>query len=180
MMATGTKFRPEVLHFSVRLSSYKNRVVLEIPRQVSIKIKDMPKVEGVINGQPFRAQVDAPDGDGLHTLRVNTAMQRGSKAQIGDEVEVSILGPEPDPIPPEDLQRAFNESPEAYDVWTSLTTLGKHDWIRWIEDAKKLETRMRRVERTIDQLREGKRRACCVDVNSYMLEIVEEDAKERG
>lgn len=35
-------------------------------------------------------------------------------------------------------------------------THGK-EWVRWIEDAKKLETRQARLTKTIDELREGRR-----------------------
>ena len=57
--------------------------------------------------------------------------------------------------------------------------LGQRDWIRWIEDAKKPETRARRVTRTVSQLEDGKRRACCVDVNSFMMCRIKEDDDER-
>ena len=63
-------------------------------------------------------------------------------------------------------------------MWKDLTKLGRQDWVRWIESAKSPETRARRVTRTIDQLAEGKRRACCVNVYEYMLNRVEEDEAE--
>ena len=62
-------------------------------------------------------------------------------------------------------------------MWDELTPMGRRDWVRWIEGAKKPETRERRVRRTVDQLAEGKRRACCVNVYEYMLDRVEEDGK---
>ncbi len=50
--------------------------------------------------------------------------------------------------------------------------------LRWIEGAKKPETRDRRVKRTVEQLSEGKRRACCVNVYEYMMERVQEDEQK--
>jgi uncharacterized protein YdeI (YjbR/CyaY-like superfamily) len=59
-------------------------------------------------------------------------------------------------------------------VWDDLT-FGRLDWVRWIEAARKPETRARRVQRTVEQLAEGKRRACCVNVYEYMLERIQDE-----
>jgi hypothetical protein len=166
--------KPAVLRFDARLNGSGS--LLDVPKAVSTKLRDMPKVEGTINGHPFRAALEhKPSGGGR--LKVNKAMRRGAGVDDGDTVELAILGPEPEPKPSADLQAAFTSSPEAKTVWEELTTMGRRDWIRWIESAKKPETRARRVTRTVDQLSEGKRRACCVNVYEYMLNRVEEDEK---
>jgi hypothetical protein len=170
---------PAVLRFDARLTrppEAKNGTgtVLDVPKAVSGKLRDMPKVEGTIEGHPFRAALEPNPSGGLW-LRVNKAMLKGAGADEGDSVQLAVLGPEPEPKPPADLRAAFDEAPEAESVWDELPTLGRRDWVRWIEGAKKPETRERRVRRTIDQLSEGKRRACCVNVYEYMLDRVEED-----
>ena len=170
---------PAVLRFNARISrppEAKNGsgAVLAVPKTIGTKLRDMPKVEGTIEGHPFRAALE-PNPDGGLWLRVNKAMLRGADADAGDSVQLAVLGPEPDPDPPADLRAAFDESPEAEPVWDELTTMGRQDWVRWIEEAKKPETRARRVKRTVEQLSEGKRRACCVNVYQYMLDRVEED-----
>lgn len=162
---------PAVLRFNAQLSDSGDLLV--VPKKVGTKLRDMPKVEGTINGHPFRAALE-PDPSGGLRLKVNKAMRRGSGADDGEPVELAVLGPEPEPKPPVDLKKAFASSPEAKTVWEELTTMGRRDWVRWIESAKKQETRERRVTRTIDQLSEGKRRACCVNVYEYMLNRVEE------
>ncbi|MDC7235590.1 MAG: YdeI/OmpD-associated family protein [Spirochaetales bacterium] len=62
---------------------------------------------------------------------------------------------------PEDLEVLLRESTELYTLWESLTPLGRNEWICWIEDAKREDTRIRRISRLRDQLMEGKRRPCC-------------------
>jgi hypothetical protein len=58
------------------------------------------KVEGTINGHPFRAALE-PNTFGSHWLRVNKAMLKGAGADAGDTVKLAILGPEPEPtVPP--------------------------------------------------------------------------------
>jgi hypothetical protein len=166
--------KPAVLRFNARLKG--SGAVLDVPKAVDKKLRDMPKVEGTINGHPFRAALESnPSGGRL--LKVNKAMCQGAGAGVGDTVELAILGPEPDPKGPADLRTAFETSPEAKTVWKNLTTMGRQDWVRWIESAKSPETRARRVTRTIDQLAEGKRRACCVNVYEYMQNRIEEDEK---
>ena len=61
----------------------------------------------------------------------------------------------------EDLQTAVRADPELFALWEGLTALGRNEFICWIEDAKQPSTRQRRIARTCDELREGKRRPCC-------------------
>lgn len=60
-----------------------------------------------------------------------------------------------------DLQRALLSNLEVYALWQSLTPLGRNEFICWVEDAKQAKTRQRRIERTCEELGEGKRRPCC-------------------
>jgi hypothetical protein len=46
-------------------------------------------------------------------------------------------------------------------LWQTLTPLGRNEFICWIEDAKPPKPRQRRIERTGQELFEGKKRPCC-------------------
>lgn len=61
----------------------------------------------------------------------------------------------------EDLQAAVRSDPEILALWERLTPLGRNEFICWVEDAKQEATRKRRIERTCEELREGKKRPCC-------------------
>jgi hypothetical protein len=61
----------------------------------------------------------------------------------------------------DDLQAAIRSNPTTLDLWESLTPLGRNEFICWVEDAKQPATRARRIARTLDELREGKKRPCC-------------------
>jgi hypothetical protein len=61
----------------------------------------------------------------------------------------------------DDMQAALACDPEALALWESLTPLGRNEFICWVEDAKQAKTRVRRIERTREELHEGKKRPCC-------------------
>lgn len=60
-----------------------------------------------------------------------------------------------------DLQARLRSDPEAFKLWQGLTPLGRNEFICWVDDAKQPQTRQRRMERTVEELREGKKRPCC-------------------
>lgn len=74
--------------------------------------------------------------------------------------EAEIAGGVVHEIPP-DLREALIADEAALDGWQSLTPLGRNEFICWVEDAKRVETRRRRIARTREELLEGKRRPCC-------------------
>lgn len=62
---------------------------------------------------------------------------------------------------PRDLQTALESNTEALVAWNAITPLARNEWICWVETAKLIETRSRRIERTHTELAEGVRRPCC-------------------
>jgi uncharacterized protein YdeI (YjbR/CyaY-like superfamily) len=62
---------------------------------------------------------------------------------------------------PEDLQGALEAEPAALATWRDITPLARNEWICWIESAKKVETRRKRIVWGCENLRDGKRRPCC-------------------
>lgn len=62
---------------------------------------------------------------------------------------------------PADLRAALTTNATALKAWNDITPLARNEWICWVEGAKLIETRERRVERTQAELAEGMRRPCC-------------------
>ena len=62
---------------------------------------------------------------------------------------------------PVDLKNALLSSPKALEAWDGITPLARNEWICWVESVKKRETRKEHIERTVSELKEGKRRPCC-------------------
>lgn len=62
---------------------------------------------------------------------------------------------------PADLRNSLTSAPLALKAWEDITPLARNEWICWVENAKQLETRSRRIKRTSEELIAGKRRPCC-------------------
>lgn len=62
---------------------------------------------------------------------------------------------------PADLRKALTVHPKVIALWEDITPLARNEYICWVENAKQIETRSRRIKRTWEELLEGKRRPCC-------------------
>jgi uncharacterized protein YdeI (YjbR/CyaY-like superfamily) len=61
---------------------------------------------------------------------------------------------------PKDLRDAIVAS-VLTEVWKDITPLARNEWICWVEDAKREETRTGRIRKAISKLGKGMRRPCC-------------------
>lgn len=62
---------------------------------------------------------------------------------------------------PADLHKALVTDAKVLALWEDITPLARNEFICWVENAKQIETRSRRIKRTCEELLEGKRRPCC-------------------
>lgn len=58
---------------------------------------------------------------------------------------------------PDDLARALGEHPAAHELFDTLAPSHRRELVRWVEDAKRPDTRARRVQGTVDALAQGRR-----------------------
>ncbi len=62
---------------------------------------------------------------------------------------------------PLDLRKALMSDETIIEKWEDLTPLARNEWICWTITVKQPGTRKNHIERTVTELREGKRRPCC-------------------
>jgi uncharacterized protein YdeI (YjbR/CyaY-like superfamily) len=62
---------------------------------------------------------------------------------------------------PDDLRAVLAANYAALAAWRDITPLARNEFICWVEDAKREPTRVRRIRRTQEELKEGMRRPCC-------------------
>jgi uncharacterized protein YdeI (YjbR/CyaY-like superfamily) len=62
---------------------------------------------------------------------------------------------------PTDLRAALASDPKLLTIWEDITPLARNEWICWVQDAKKAETRAIRIEKARSKMYGGMRRPCC-------------------
>ncbi|MDQ6885488.1 MAG: YdeI/OmpD-associated family protein [Candidatus Dormibacteraeota bacterium] len=115
--------------------------------------KGQLRVKGTIDGHPLQSSV-APMGGGRHVLGVHKATRAAIGKSIGDRVAIVI---EPDLAErtvsvPDDLARAFAENRAARTAFEKLAYTQRKEYVEWIEQAKRAETRQRRIAQAIERL----------------------------
>lgn len=116
-----------------------------------------PAVRVTLGGHTYRSTIAVMGGRFLIPLSAENRTAAGLSA--GDDVEV-VLEPdtaEREVIVPDDLATALAKDTPAREFFDRLAYTHRKEWVRWIEDAKKPETRAGRVQATLDGLRGGKR-----------------------
>lgn len=117
-------------------------------------------VYGTINGFPYRSSI-FPMGGGKHYMVVNKATREGAKVKGGETISVVMERDEEPRVvtPPEDLARALNANRQARAAWEKLSYSHQKEYARAVEEAKRPETRARRIEKALAELSAGKKPA---------------------
>jgi hypothetical protein len=114
-------------------------------------------VRGSVNGAEFRTTVAVYGG--VHLIGFNKDVRERAGIAIGDEVEV-MLERDDEPrtvdIPPA-LAAALEEDGEAKAAFEGLSYTHRREYAEWIAEAKREETRERRVAKAVEMLRDGVR-----------------------
>jgi hypothetical protein len=117
-------------------------------------------LRGTLEGNPFWVSAQ-PMGDGNHWVTVNRQM-RAEMGLVGDEEVEAVFvmedGP-PDLEVPEDMRLALQGSREAAALWEGMRHNFRKEYRRWIAEAKRPETRARRVGQAIERIIETEGRA---------------------
>ena len=113
-------------------------------------------VNGIINSIPVRGTLGALGQD--YFLRLGAAWLRDCGIEPGDQVTVSLSleGPQENNLA-DDIMSALMENENAKTFFNGLPTYYRKNFIRWIESAKREETRMRRIQEMMNLLKAGKR-----------------------
>jgi hypothetical protein len=116
-----------------------------------------PPVVVTINGYSYRTTVARMGGRFL--VGINAEHRASAGVSAGDYVDVEIVSDtEPREVTvPDDLAAALARDAEASAAFERLSYTHRKEWVRWIEEAKRPQTRESRVLKTVEQLREGKR-----------------------
>jgi hypothetical protein len=115
-----------------------------------------PPVRVTIGSYSYRTTVARMGGRFLISLSAENRTAAGVAA--GDEVEVDLeLDDAPRQVEvPADLAAALGQDDPALANFEALPYSHRKEWVRWVTEAKKPDTRTTRITKTVQSLHEGK------------------------
>jgi hypothetical protein len=106
-------------------------------------------VKVTVNGYTFRSTIAAMGGPPFIPLRKSNRESAGLEG--GEAVDVTLVLDTEKRIatPPADFVRALKAAPPAWDRWQELSYTHQREHVEAIQQAKKVETRARRLARSV-------------------------------
>jgi hypothetical protein len=142
------------MKFSTTMFQDGNNTGIEVPADViaALDAGKRPPVVINVNGYEYRSTV-APMG-GRYLLPFSAERRRESGIKGGDAIDVELtLDTAPRTVEvPADLRAALEASPTAAAAWEKLAYTHKKEHARSVLDAKKAETRTRRIAAVVAKL----------------------------
>jgi hypothetical protein len=116
-----------------------------------------PKIKATIDGVPYRGTL-VRMGSESHLLLILKEIREKIGKTFGDQVKVAVeLDIEPRVVAiPKDLAGALKKDKEAKKHFGELSYSHQKEYVAWIEEAKKDETRQRRIVKALEMLKEDK------------------------
>jgi len=117
-----------------------------------------PKVKALIDGVPYRGLLTRM-GTEHHLLIILKGIREQIGKTFGDEIQVLVeLDTEKRVIEiPKDLLKELKKDGEAKAFFEKLSFTHRKEYVTWINEAKKEETRQNRIAKTIEMLKKGKK-----------------------
>lgn len=118
-----------------------------------------PAVRVTVNGgYTFEGRIGRMRGETL--LGFNKAIRTAARVEAGDEVDLLVVLDEaPRAVElPDDLAAALDADPAARAGFDALAPSHRKEYARWVAEAKRPDTRERRIADTLDGAREGRAR----------------------
>jgi len=126
-----------------------------------------PKVKAMIEGVPYRGMLvrtpalapGASVGSECHMLIILKGIREQIGKTFGDEIKVTVeADTEPRIIDvPKDLLKELKKDKDAKTFFDKLAYTHQREYVMWIEEARRDETRQTRIVKTMEMLKQGKR-----------------------
>lgn len=111
-----------------------------------------------VNGNTLRLRVARMRGESM--IGFSRAARQEAGVEIGEEhdFEIALDDAPRDVAVPADLRAALEADAGAKEAFDALAYTHRKEFARWVEEAKRPETRERRVRETLRMVREGRTR----------------------
>lgn len=155
--------------FTAQAQQVAERLIVPLPEAASTALpsRGQVAVDAELNGHPVQTVLE-PDGRKGHWIALTHDLVSELGLADGSTVEGDLTPTKewPEPQVPADLRSALDGAPDLAETWLDITPMARWEWVRWVGATANPATRERRVEVTVDKLRNGKRRPCCFDLSS--------------
>ncbi|SDU83163.1 protein of unknown function [Microlunatus sagamiharensis] len=150
----------EAIRFSATVELHgKSATGIEVPAEVVERLGAgrRPVVRTTLNQHTYATTLGVMGGRTL--LPVSAEQRTAAGIAAGDEVEVALVA---DDAPrtvevPDDLAAAVAAEPAAQATFDGSTPSQRKEWVRWVTEAKRDQTRTDRLARTVEALVAGRR-----------------------
>jgi len=117
-----------------------------------------PQVKAKIEGIPYRGLLTRMGGPN-HMLIILKGIREQIGKTFGDEIQVSIESDTEERVIeiPKDLMKELKRDKDAKDFFDKLSFTHRREYVTWISEAKKEETRQNRIVKTMEMLKKGKK-----------------------
>ena len=118
-----------------------------------------PPVRVTVNGHTFAGRIGRMRGESL--LGFNREVREACGVAAGDEIELTVVlddAPREVEVPPE-LVTALAGDGDAQERYDRLAYTHRKEFARWVAEAAREETRVRRAAKAVEMLRAGKTRS---------------------
>lgn len=131
--------------------------LVDVPNEITDALgpKKQVWIRGTVDGAPFETTL-LPKAEGGSYLILNGETRKQAGAKLGKDLNLAI---EPNPVPrnrelsvPEDLAAVLEEFPEVKDAFGRLSKSRRYYLIEYIEEARKPETRIARIEKSLKEI----------------------------
>lgn len=128
-------------------------VEVDAARAATIGAKHRSRVRGTVAGAPYRSNLLSMGG--RLVMGVHKATLEAAGRSAGDTVTMTMeLDSDPlpgDHVPPE-LRSAIRRSAAARRAWDAMAPSHRRRYVSYVTEAKRQDTRARRVARSIEQM----------------------------
>jgi hypothetical protein len=135
----------------------KTATGIQVPDEVvaALRAGQRPKVRVTIGAHTYRTTIAKMGG--MFLVPLNAENRAAAGVAAGDMVDVTV---ERDDKPrevevPDDLATAIAREPAAQEWFDQLSYTHRKEWVRWVEEAKREQTRRSRIEKTVAALAAG-------------------------
>jgi uncharacterized protein YdeI (YjbR/CyaY-like superfamily) len=131
----------------------KNTAGIEVPPEVieALGSGQRPRVKVTVNGYSYVSTVGKMAGK--YMISLSAEHRKASDLAGGDRVDVrlEVIAGAPEIAVPADLEAALAQA-GVRDAFEKAAPSRRKEWVRQVAEAKAPETRMRRINKVVDQL----------------------------